>query len=125
MDLIRHILLTIESHGSSRQVGRVEVEGYEQAEIAYNIEALVDGGYLDGQVQHLKVETPPTYLIHKITWAGHEYVGNIRDDRFWKMTKEKAKKVAGSVSIALMNEIATVVLRSKIPGSIAAAGYVD
>lgn len=53
------------------------------------------------------------FLIIDITYFGHEFIEQIKDDNNWKKVKDVAKKV-GSSSIDILLQIATGVLTNKI-----------
>jgi len=44
-------------------------------------------------------------VISELTWDGHEFLDNIRDNQIWKETKNTAAKVTGA-SLSILSEIA-------------------
>ncbi|PTG70044.1 hypothetical protein BU662_11450, partial [Staphylococcus chromogenes] len=52
------------------------------------------------------------YLINDITWAGHEFLDNIRDNKTWSEVKNVASKTS-SMSLTLMSKLAFQYLSQK------------
>ncbi|MBC6130527.1 DUF2513 domain-containing protein [Listeria seeligeri] len=53
------------------------------------------------------------FSLSKITWKGHEFLDNIRDDKVWKNTKEIASTFT-SASISFLSKIAFNVLSESV-----------
>ncbi|EJA0843158.1 DUF2513 domain-containing protein, partial [Listeria monocytogenes] len=53
----------------------------------------------------------------KITWSGHQFLDNIRDDEVWKKTKKTVSKFS-SVSVSLLSTISSNVLSQLIKNSL-------
>jgi len=47
------------------------------------------------------------YLPQWITWQGHEFIAATRDESIWNKTQQTLKKVSGSATLAIVQEIAT------------------
>jgi hypothetical protein len=49
----------------------------------------------------------------RLTYAGHQYLENIRDPEIWRKTNEGAKKI-GSFSLETLGELAKGLVRQQI-----------
>lgn len=75
---------------------------YNKSELSYALEQLLQIGFIscadrpffhNGNLQNAR--------IIGLTWEGHIFLDNIRNDTIWNAVKEKSKKI-GKVSIAAM-----------------------
>ena len=115
MDLIRQLLLKIEAmnlpHGATVFVEPYEpelfVEGYTTDQIAYNLDLLFDGGFVNGQ------RAMTHFGIAGLTWQGHELLDDIRDPEIWNKTKARVKGVAG-IGVQFLWEIAKAELKTTL-----------
>ena len=106
MDLIRDILLAGEAwHDAVIPV--FQVPGHNNQVIEAHVKLLVDYGALQSEKAH-----GGGHRGWRITWAGHEFLDEVRDPEIWKKTKEGAEKV-GSWSIKLLSELASGFVRAK------------
>lgn len=110
MDLVRGLLKQIEADPECNAFGfkRIRVEGKSEEEIDYHLGLLDQAGYIKAMI-------PPAmrthYEVSSLTWAGHEFLDNIKDERIWSQTKEKIKEMPG-VALTVVAEIATNLIRS-------------
>lgn len=51
--------------------------------------------------------------VSRLSWEGHQYLDNIRDNGIWKIVKEKANSV-GSLSLKLLIPLAESVIKQKL-----------
>lgn len=100
MDLIRKILLELEKKESITSWTTITIDGYRDDQVNYHIGLLDEAGfieaerYLDGQ-----------YMVRNLTWEGHEFLENAKNDTIWTKAKEFIKEKGGSVSLGIMTEI--------------------
>jgi hypothetical protein len=116
MDLIRQILLAVESAPDFKQldVSDLKVDGYTADQLAYHSAQLVEAGYIDGSVLPLASQDAPVVCMLNLTWKGHEFVNATGDPSVWAKTKERVAKVGGKVSVAVIVEIASAIGKSII-----------
>lgn len=113
MDYVRELLLAIEADprfdGTSWfALGLDESSGeHSKDELDYHVVMLVEAGFLKGQVGF------GTPSISKLTWAGHEFLDDIRDASIWGKTKERISGLT-SVSLAVIAEIAKAEIKKKL-----------
>lgn len=118
-ELVRYTLLSIES--SSKTAGPDEGEflkniakygQYDRNEVAYVIAKLKEANYITGEVQW--GNNSPVWIVPgNLTFEGHKFLDNIRDDEVWKHTKNILSKFS-SVSLTLISNIAAGVITQLI-----------
>ena len=84
MDLIRLILLELEN-SEPYQVFRPNICGYQDKEVNYHLELLISAWLVEGEMHYTGGMTANPNV--KLTWAGHEFLDDIRTDSIWKNTK--------------------------------------
>ena len=118
IDCIRDILLTVEnlSFGERLTLDQLQelLPAYTKEELWYTSIKLDEGGYLDIiSVSELRAPMPGIKSINDLTFKGHEFLNNIRNDSNWDKVKEVAKK-AGSSSLNALGQIAASVISNAI-----------
>ena len=105
MDLIRKLLLEVETSPGPALRKTPKFEGFSEDVIAEHVRLAFEAGLLEGA--HLKLLSgPPQFANIALTWNGHEFLDATRSPEIWEKTKAVAAKV-GSTSMKLMFEIAT------------------
>ena len=85
-------------------------------DIKYCIIKLKEAGMIDAVI-YGRTDKISFMDIDDITWLGHEFLNNIRDDGVWNQIKNKAgtlAKVSLSVVADIAKEIAASALKSKL-----------
>ncbi|WP_262299674.1 DUF2513 domain-containing protein [Microvirga sesbaniae] len=109
MDLIRNLLLTLESSDRdpnkpmplSSKDADLELEGYTSEQVDYHVMLLYEAGF----IRHHGVHEGEV-VFSRLSWEGHEFLDAIRDPEVWKKTKEGASKVGG-FGVGLIKDLAT------------------
>lgn len=84
--------------------------GYDQ--FFYCLYRLQEAGYVDFSDKIIE-EKIYFFCFSKITWEGHQFLDNIRDNTVWKNTKKSVSKLS-SVSISFLSKVASNVLSQMI-----------
>ncbi|MCH3989636.1 MAG: DUF2513 domain-containing protein [Lactobacillus sp.] len=114
-DLVRYTMLSIES--SKNITGPLEDEllanlsnygEYDRNQIAYTVMKLKEAKYITGDVQWGNNQ-PVIISPGNLTYEGHKFLDNIRDDGVWKDTKNILSKFS-SVSLTLVSNVAAGVI---------------
>lgn len=117
MDLIRDILLAIESDSrldgtrwimpssDGENLGIIGTSHSEE-EVAYHLQLLVEAGLVRGN------PTMDMPMISKLTWQGHEFLDNIKDQDVWSKTKDKIKGLSG-VALSVVGELAAAEVKKR------------
>lgn len=61
---------------------------YDVEAIKYHSKQLADAGYV-------KVGSKSSDYVIDLTWRGHQYLANIKDNNIWKTIKEKTSSLSG------------------------------
>jgi len=101
MDLIRKILLEVESdvHGFAPQ--KIEIDNYTQEEIGYHIHLLGEAGLAEVINMTFDQSDSPSARVLNLTWDGHEFLDSSRENRIWNQAKDAISKVGGGASIQI------------------------
>lgn len=109
MDLIRLLMLHLESFPEADlHVTEVEMEGYDTDTVLGHLILMEEAGFIGMNIQHYAAAAPE-FIVHRITWAGHEFLEAVRSDSIWA----KSTKVITSAGIGLAWPLLQAVLRAK------------
>lgn len=115
-DCIRDVLLYIEenlTYGYYIDFSDIEISDYSREDLLYTADKLLEAGYLDGTKKNYIGSIKPDIQITAITWSGHQFLDNIRDDGVWKDTKRILSKFS-SVSLGFVGNVASEIITSII-----------
>ena len=115
-DCVRDVLLHIEEnleYGYYMNIADVELKNYSREELLYTSDKLLEAGYLIGDRMNFLGSALPGIRITSISWDGHQFLDNIRDDGIWKDTKNILSKFS-SVSLSFVGNIASQVITSLV-----------
>ena len=105
MDFVRQILLEIEKRNPEASNPGVDVEGRSKDEVYHHLVIMQDRGLVEG-VKH----TSDSAICVRMTWEGHEFLEQSRDEGIWEQAKDKAISTTGSLSwLAVKTALATIV----------------
>jgi hypothetical protein len=115
MDLIRHLLLFVEKDSlfDGRAMISPEIpsdfgaDHYSLDQVAYHVGLLIEAGLLKGAVG------PVAPYVSRLTWQGHEFLDDIRDQAIWAKTKERIQGLS-SVALSIVGEIAKAEIKKKL-----------
>ncbi len=79
-------------------------EDVDEAEIGEHLELMIEAGLIAGQVVSLR---PLAFQIERLTWAGHDFVNNARNDTIWKKVMAEAKSKGQSITLTIINGLLT------------------
>ncbi|HSI39854.1 MAG TPA: DUF2513 domain-containing protein [Xanthobacteraceae bacterium] len=106
MDLVRAILLKMEAGPLTIANHRyLHIVDFPDQQVQHNFWILKDAGFI--------VQTQVHSGHYRLSWQGHEFLDNIRDDDVWNKTKDGAKRVGG-FSLELIADLAKGLLKKKI-----------
>lgn len=122
-DCVRDILLKCEELLQMNDDGTMNVlqsgdlkevlPDYDLSVIKYSVLKMDEADLINARIISFDDSIVGEFLIFDITYFGHEFIEQIKDDNNWNKVKDVAKKV-GSSSIDILLQIATVVLTNKI-----------
>lgn len=123
IDCIRDIMLTIENKPLNTTYTLEELctnlsnqKQYSRSDIEYCCIKLEEGNLIRAYITPPPTKALNTYIIHNIhdlTFEGHSFLENIRENKNWKTIKRMADQV-GSFSICVLKQIAQEIIANKI-----------
>lgn len=117
-DLIRKLMLDLEQ-ATSRISNSYAVEGYTQQEVAYHLALILKSGLAEGPKPIYPSDgsdptIPAAVMVTRLTPEGHDFISDLRDDTVWEKVKERTAKVGGSVSLEVLKQLATSVVKQML-----------
>ncbi len=98
MDLVRKILLYIESKEDDHPIIEAPFDGYEQITILEHYHLLYEAGLIRGE-KICSTSTPDRIvkiIPFGLTWAGHDFTDSIKNDGIWNKAKDAvSSKLSG------------------------------
>lgn len=117
-ECVRHLLLAVESLKPKENVNSgnfMDFEGmgeFDLPAVTYTAERLEEAGFVD--IRFIRaLGGRNSFVINALTWDGHQFLDNIRDDGIWKETKNITSKV-GSASLTILTEVAASVVKKAL-----------
>lgn len=105
-NLIREILLQAEATPAGEMIQKFNCEEFDKATIIEHVEIMIGADLLDGDVFHTMAGSSG-FLVRKITWQGHDFLANAKNDTIWKKVMKEAKEKGTSTSFVVINGILT------------------
>ena len=101
MELVRELLLRVEADEGFGSLA----SKYSQEEIVGHVEILLDAKLLEGKVYKDLSGAPGSAYIQRLTWAGHEFLDNARNDTVWNKVTSTIKNAATTASFDVLVEM--------------------
>mgnify|MGYP000631674527 CR=1 FL=1 len=111
-ELVREIMLYLEENltfDKEIMSTQITIPEYTSEEIQYTVNKLYEAGFL--KCKSFKAYKFKTIL--EITWNGHCFLDNIRDDNVWNHTKQKVSKLA-SISLPILSQVAASYIQMQL-----------
>ena len=96
MDLVRMILLRIESSPSGWASGNFGINSFSPEEIGYHAHIMMQEGLIEGVDVTNTESAGPEAIPTSLTWKGHEFLDLARDQERWHQAKAIVAKVGGA-----------------------------
>jgi hypothetical protein len=111
LQLIRKILLEIEDKSDGHSIVSLPEtrKEYTNDQIQYHLKLLSDAGYIeakDASASNDLVIFPIT-----LTWEGHEFIDEARDEKIWNKVLSEAGKLTESIALPVLRELLTAAIR--------------
>jgi hypothetical protein len=103
MDLVRRILMEIERQSVDSPNIDLRIDGYSGEEISYHVKIMYQAGLIEAIdfSSHDGIAWKPTSL----TWEGHEFLDNARNETTWNKAKGILKDKGASASFDVMKDL--------------------
>jgi hypothetical protein len=110
MELIRSLLLAIEESPND-----YTLDNYDGGVVRYHEALLVEKGLVEGAIsKELGGIEPPFVRIFKLTWDGHEFIDNLRDESVWNSIKSDFKEASFSTIVKVSKDLAEGFAKKKV-----------
>lgn len=105
LDLIRRILLHVESQDSGTETTRAGFQGIADDDtsadsVHYHVQLLHDAGLIVADEL-----VPGQWWPERITWSGHEFLDLARDDARWRQAVDEIEAKTGSAPFEVVRDI--------------------
>lgn len=104
MELIRKILFEFEKMPLNHSVNKIEIESYSEEEITYNIILMNEAGLIE--IKENSTLDGIGYFPERLTWQGHQFLENIKNETVWKSIKSAIVNIGGEVGFSVLKMIA-------------------
>jgi Hypothetical protein (DUF2513) len=104
MELIRELMLAIESQDSDDNTD-LEPTGYDESQIDYHLELLIEAQLVVGEVHHMMGGNRPVMRIERLSWEGHEFLDNARNEPIWKEAMKTIADKGGSTTVGVLTQL--------------------
>jgi hypothetical protein len=105
-NLVRQILLQVEATKPGTTIQKLTCEGFDKATIIEHVDIMIEADLLDGIISKTMAGSSG-FLVRKITWKGHDFIANAKNDTVWKKVMTEAKEKGSSVSLVVLNGLLT------------------
>ncbi len=119
MDIVRYILATVgDADGPVDMLGRLP-EGVSEEAMAYHVGLLRAHGLVDAPDPARDLCGGYMGLtVDGLTWDGEDWLEATEDGRVWRRTKDVVAKAAGSATLGVIKETASLVAMGLIRGEL-------
>lgn len=115
-DCIRDLLLYLENNLSIDKnlcINGLKLKKYSQTDLLYTAQKLEEAGYIKCKNSRYYDSFLPCIDVSSITYQGHQFLDNIRDDKVFNKTKSLMSSLK-SVSIEIISETSSKVITNMI-----------
>lgn len=110
MDLCRKILFKIEELYIDTALLNLQLENYDNLQIAYHCKILNEAGLIDNYNAQYADNSLYFFSVGSLTWEGHDFLDKIREDTTWNNVKKIIKEKALPFTLEVAKTIATDLL---------------
>ncbi len=114
-ECVRDLLLAIEENlgiNDKVSIDDFELPNYSNDELIYTALKLIEAGFINGDSSKM-IDGSIFVYVSSLTWDGHKFLDNIRDNEVWRKTKSIVSKFS-SVSLGIISNVAAQVITALI-----------
>jgi len=115
-DCVRDLMIYFENnldYSNDVCVNNLPNDNYSQNDLIYTAEKLKEAGYIKCVCKNYMGTKVPIIIVQSITYDGHAFLDNIRDNKVWTKTKGILSGLK-SASIEILSETAAKVISNSI-----------
>ena len=113
MDLIREILLYIESNQIDVNSIDITLQNYSEYEITYHLKLLSEAGLVEINNSYENGAGINTNA-NRLTWSGHDFIESAKEPKRWESMKKIITEKAGSVPFEILQKILIKLIQGEI-----------
>lgn len=108
-ELVRTICLKLEELGSTTTLLRAnQISGYDEEVVSYHMQLLDEAGLIHATCSQ-SLKGPLTCWAMSLTWRGHEFLDQIRQETVWNrvvaLAREKGLSLSFDVIVAFAKQV--------------------
>jgi Hypothetical protein (DUF2513) len=103
LELVRLLMLEIESKDDRFDHTKLAIDGYDLSQIDYHLQLLIEAQFVIGRV--IKNFGGSIIKVEKLSWEGCNFLDDARNESVWKKTMATVKEKGGSVSFAVLTQL--------------------
>ena len=112
MDLVRRILLEVESWPVDQWACAVEIPGVDPQVVSYHVRLLHEAGLL--RRIDASAGSDIIWWVNSLTWQGHEFVEAAREETRWQSAVSTITEKGGALLFDLLREVLVQLARGAI-----------
>lgn len=113
-DVVRKILIKLEDiSDSASYLEPDQVNGYDEQLVSYHMRILDEAGLIEAKCSR-GMSTPLHCRAQRMTWNGHEFLDQIRQDNVWNKVKGGAREKGLDLSLDVIVELAKTIIFSML-----------
>jgi hypothetical protein len=109
INLVRQILLAMESHPSGFAPHKFTIVGYHQDVIGHHVYLMEQAGLITAVSTTEFGSTSPVAQPLTITWRGHDFLDAVRDETVWSKVKIELKDKGKTLPFFLLHALALTI----------------
>ncbi len=114
MDLCRLILFKIEDEYRSTALFNLQIDGYDIETIAYHCDLLFEASLIKSYKPTYASDEIYFFSVGALTWEGHDFLDNIRENTMWNRTKNSIKENALPMTLEVIKSVATSFINDRL-----------
>jgi len=111
MDLVRMILLRLETSPSGWAPTDLGIKSFPPEQVGYHAHIMLQEGLIEGSDVTSSSSAGPEVLPRNLTWKGHEFLDLARDQDRWNRAKAIIAKIGGAPISVWMKVLTDLMLQ--------------
>jgi hypothetical protein len=104
LELVRKILLLMESHEHGYYSEYPVIENYSREQIGYHAFIMKQAGLINAVDRSNLSSKSPDAVPLNITWYGHEFLDSAKDQKIWDKAKKLVIEPVGGIAVDVLIE---------------------
>jgi Hypothetical protein (DUF2513) len=103
--LIRNILMTVEDAQPGEVIQNFQHDGSDARTVAEHVRLLQEADFIEADFASQLGSSEFFYAVTRLTWKGHEFLANAKNDTLWKKVIAQAQEKGTSVSLSVLDSM--------------------